>query len=127
MGAGIRITGTTLTPVAFRAHLWRLRTAADAIRIVLSDHHYWCGLHRSRPLAGICDTHWPWKSEEVIAPGVLDFTDGAVPVPRSPGLGVELDRDAPRPLVTRSTPASPQREGFPWHGSTGSPSAATSW
>jgi glucarate dehydratase len=40
------------------------------------------------------DTHWPWKSEDVIEPGVLSFVDGAVAVPSTPGLGVELDRDA---------------------------------
>ncbi|NYV76640.1 glucarate dehydratase family protein [Streptomyces sp. UH6] len=40
-----------------------------------------------------CDTHWPWKTEDVIAPGVLQFHDGAVAVPTRPGLGVELDRD----------------------------------
>ena len=43
-----------------------------------------------------CDTHWPWKreDEDVIVPGVLGFTDGAVAVPKGPGLGVELDQDA---------------------------------
>lgn len=41
-----------------------------------------------------CDTHWPWKTEEVVEPGVLEFTDGSVQVPKGPGLGVELDRDA---------------------------------
>jgi glucarate dehydratase len=42
-----------------------------------------------------CDTHWPWKreDEDVIAPGALRFTGGAVPVPDGPGLGVELDPD----------------------------------
>ena len=40
------------------------------------------------------DTHWPWKSEDVIEPEILTFKDGAVEVPTSPGLGVELDRDA---------------------------------
>lgn len=42
-----------------------------------------------------CDTHWPWKDpgEDVIVPGVLSFVDGAVAVPTTPGLGVELDRD----------------------------------
>jgi glucarate dehydratase len=40
-----------------------------------------------------CDTHWPWKEEDVIAPGVLEFQEGAVAVPAGPGLGVELDRD----------------------------------
>lgn len=41
-----------------------------------------------------CDTHYPWKSEEVIEPGVLDFVRGSVACPTGPGLGVELDRDA---------------------------------
>ncbi|MGF1341191.1 glucarate dehydratase family protein [Streptomyces flavovirens] len=41
-----------------------------------------------------CDTHWPWKNEDVVVPGALTFTGGAVRVPTAPGLGVELDRDA---------------------------------
>ncbi len=41
-----------------------------------------------------CDTHWPWKTEDVIVPGVLEFRDGAVAVPDGPGLGIELDEDA---------------------------------
>jgi glucarate dehydratase len=43
-----------------------------------------------------CDTHWPWKdpSEDVIKPGALAFENGSVAVPTTPGLGVELDRDA---------------------------------
>ena len=43
-----------------------------------------------------CDTHWPWKSEgeDVILPGILAFQDGAVAVPTTPGLGVELDPEA---------------------------------
>lgn len=104
--------------------------AAQSVKVVLSDHHYWGGLQRSRLLAGICDTfglglsmhsnshlgislaamvhlaaatpnltyacdtHWPWKSEDVVAPGVLGIRDGSVAVPVTPGLGVELDRDA---------------------------------
>jgi glucarate dehydratase len=42
------------------------------------------------------DTHWPWKQseEDVIVPGVLSFSGGSVAVPTTPGLGVELDRDA---------------------------------
>ncbi|AJW41297.1 Glucarate dehydratase [Rhodococcus sp. B7740] len=102
----------------------------DSVQVVLSDHHYWGGLQRSRLLAGICetfemglsmhsnshlgislaamvhlaaatpnltyacDTHWPWKDEDVIVPGVLNFVDGAVAVPTAPGLGVEIDEDA---------------------------------
>lgn len=43
-----------------------------------------------------CDTHWPWKrrDEDVVVPGALVFSEGAVAVPTAPGLGVELDRDA---------------------------------
>lgn len=43
-----------------------------------------------------CDTHWPWKdpADDVVAPGVLGFRDGAVAVPTGPGLGIELDPDA---------------------------------
>ncbi|MEQ3549166.1 glucarate dehydratase family protein [Pseudonocardia nematodicida] len=104
---------------------------AGSVSVVLSDHHFWGGLQRSRLLAGICDTfgmklsmhsnshlgislaamthlasatpnltyacdtHWPWKdaSEDVVVPGALTFSDGAVVVPTTPGLGVELDRD----------------------------------
>ena len=104
--------------------------AKDSVKVVLSDHHYWGGLHRSRLLAGICDTfglglsmhsnshlgislaamvhlagatpnlsyacdtHWPWKTEEVVRAGALEFRDGAVAVPTTPGLGVEIDDDA---------------------------------
>jgi glucarate dehydratase len=41
-----------------------------------------------------CDTHYPWKTEDVIEGGVLDFVDGSVAVPVGPGLGVTLDREA---------------------------------
>jgi glucarate dehydratase len=40
------------------------------------------------------DTHYPWQSEELIAGGRLVFEDGALRVPRGPGLGVEIDRAA---------------------------------
>lgn len=39
-----------------------------------------------------CDTHYPWQEEEVVKGGRIRFVDGAVPVPATPGLGVELDR-----------------------------------
>lgn len=104
--------------------------AAGVVKVVLSDHHYWGGLQRSRLLAGICDTfglglsmhsnshlgislaamvhlagatpnltyacdtHWPWKTEDVVKPGVLTIRDGAVALPTTPGLGVEIDEDA---------------------------------
>jgi len=41
-----------------------------------------------------CDTHYPWKTQDVVLPGVLDFVDGSVRVLTTAGLGVELDRDA---------------------------------
>ncbi|CRZ17858.1 glucarate dehydratase family protein [Mycolicibacterium neworleansense] len=104
--------------------------AKSSVGVVLSDHHYWGGLQRSRLLAGICDTfglglsmhsnshlgislaamvhlaaatpnltyacdtHWPWKTEDVVRPGALEFRSGAVPVPTGPGLGVQIDDDA---------------------------------
>lgn len=102
----------------------------NSVKVVLSDHHYWGGLQRSRLLAGICetfglglsmhsnshlgislaamvhlagatpnltyacDTHWPWKTEDVVKDGVLTFVEGSVPVPTGPGLGVEIDEDS---------------------------------
>jgi glucarate dehydratase len=39
------------------------------------------------------DTHWPWKSEDVIV-DAFTFRNGSLAVPTLPGLGVELDRDA---------------------------------
>jgi glucarate dehydratase len=104
--------------------------ARGSVSVVLSDHHYWGGLTRSRLLAGICDTfglglsmhsnshlgislaamvqlaaatpnltyacdtHWPWKTQDVIAAGPLTFHEGSVAVPGGPGLGIELDEDA---------------------------------
>ncbi|WP_373495137.1 enolase C-terminal domain-like protein [Aquiflexum sp.] len=40
------------------------------------------------------DTHYPWQSDEVILGGQFRFEEGAVQVPSSPGLGVELDKAA---------------------------------
>ncbi len=46
-------------------------------------------------LAYACDTHTPWQlGVDVVEAGVLRFVDGSVPVTDTPGLGVELDRDA---------------------------------
>ncbi|GAB3631889.1 glucarate dehydratase family protein [Microbacterium shaanxiense] len=129
-------SGTDL-PLATNMCVVAFSHIADAVRlgsidIVLSDHHFWGGLERSRLLAGFaetlgwglsmhsnshlgislaamthlaaatpgldyaCDTHWPWKreDEDVIVPGALSFTDGALSVPTVPGLGVEIDTEA---------------------------------
>lgn len=119
---------TNMAVVAFDQ--LRAAVAADAVQVILSDHHFWGGLRRSQTLGAIaenfgmglsmhsnshlgislaamthlaaatpnldyaCDTHWPWKTEDVVKPGVLRFEAGAVPVPEGPGLGVELDPDA---------------------------------
>ncbi|WP_055598963.1 enolase C-terminal domain-like protein [Streptomyces aureus] len=41
------------------------------------------------------DTHWPWKRpEDDVVTTPWHFVDGAITVPRTPGLGVDLDRDA---------------------------------
>jgi glucarate dehydratase len=40
-----------------------------------------------------CDTHWPWKTEDVVAGSPFTFEDGSLAVPQGPGLGVELDQD----------------------------------
>lgn len=45
-------------------------------------------------LAYACDTHYPWQDEEVVQGGRLTFEDGSLRVPRGPGLGVSLDRQA---------------------------------
>jgi glucarate dehydratase len=41
-----------------------------------------------------CDTHWPWKTEDIVAGSPFTFRGGALAVSDRPGLGVELDRDA---------------------------------
>jgi glucarate dehydratase len=118
---------TNMCVVAF-SHLTEA-VKKDAVQVILSDHHYWGGLQRSKLLAGICathgiglsmhsnshlgislaamvhlaaatpnltyacDTHWPWKTEDVIKGAPLPFAAGSVTVPTGPGLGVELDRD----------------------------------
>jgi glucarate dehydratase len=119
---------TNMCVVAF-AHI-PPAVRANAVQVILSDHHYWGGLRRSQVLAGMCetfgiglsmhsnshlgislaamvhlagavpnltyacDTHWPWKTEDVVAGTPFTFSGGALTVPDAPGLGVELDRDA---------------------------------
>ena len=40
------------------------------------------------------DTHYPWQWEEIIVGGRVKFENGCVVLPKTPGLGVELDRAA---------------------------------
>ncbi|MEQ8672421.1 MAG: enolase C-terminal domain-like protein [Aggregatilineales bacterium] len=40
-----------------------------------------------------CDTHYPWQDGADLVMNPLPFEDGAVSVPQSPGLGIEVDRD----------------------------------
>ncbi len=107
---------------------FRRGAASGAVKVLLSDHHYWGGLRVTQTLARMCalwdlglsmhsnshlgisliamthvaasipnlsyacDTHYPWQEEEVIAGGRVKFENGSVRVPRTPGLGVTLDR-----------------------------------
>ena len=92
-------------------HLWGglrrsalLAGIADTFALGLSMHsnsHLGISLAAMTHLAAAtpnltyaCDTHYPWKTQDVVLPGVLDFVDGSVRVPTTAGLGVELDRDA---------------------------------
>ena len=40
-----------------------------------------------------CDTHYPWQNEDLLKGGPVRFHDGAVMLPSSPGLGVDIDYD----------------------------------
>ncbi len=81
-----------------------LSTICDTFDLGLSMHsnsHLGISLAAMTHVAGAVpnltyalDTHWPWKDEDVIVDGPLRFVDGAIDVPSTPGLGVELDQDA---------------------------------
>jgi glucarate dehydratase len=40
------------------------------------------------------DTHWIWQDGQALSRNPLQIRDGAIAVPTTPGLGVDLDRDA---------------------------------
>ena len=40
-----------------------------------------------------CDTHYPWQDGHDLLVEPLQIEDGAVELPRAPGLGIEVDRD----------------------------------
>ncbi len=39
-----------------------------------------------------CDTHYPWQAGHDLLVEPLEFEEGAIAVPRRPGLGIEVDR-----------------------------------
>ncbi|MDP2264395.1 MAG: glucarate dehydratase family protein [Hydrogenophaga sp.] len=45
-------------------------------------------------LSYACDTHYPWQDDEVVQGGRLKFEDGSLHVRTTPGLGVQIDREA---------------------------------
>lgn len=45
-------------------------------------------------LSYACDTHYPWQDDEVVQGGRMAFENGSLRVPTTPGLGVQLDRNA---------------------------------
>jgi len=45
-------------------------------------------------LSYACDTHYPWQDDEVVQGGRLTFEDGSLRVTSTPGLGVQIDREA---------------------------------
>ncbi|MGP3910428.1 glucarate dehydratase family protein [Nonomuraea sp. 10N515B] len=106
------ITSRAIGVLLLDHHYWgglvrsaHIATLCDTFGLSLSMHsnsHLGISLAAMTHLAAAtpnltfaCDTHTPWQDgQDVVAPGSLRFTDGAVPVPSGPGLGVELDRDA---------------------------------
>jgi glucarate dehydratase len=45
-------------------------------------------------LSYACDTHYPWQDEDILVGGRITFHEGALRVPTTPGLGVQIDRNA---------------------------------
>ena len=45
-------------------------------------------------LSYACDTHYPWQDDEVVQGGRLRFEGGSLRVTTTPGLGVQIDREA---------------------------------
>ena len=45
-------------------------------------------------LSYACDTHYPWQEDEVVQGGRMAFENGSLRVPTTPGLGVQIDREA---------------------------------
>ncbi len=91
-------------------HFWGgLRASLDLARFcrvfgrglsMHSNSHLGISLAAMTHLAGAtpnltydCDSHYPWQDGHDLLVKPLSFNDGALQVPRGPGLGIEVDRD----------------------------------
>lgn len=133
MDAMAQVAAATSIPLATNMVVLEFDQIAEAftkraVRVVLSDHHYWGGMRASTHLGKVCevldmgismhsnshlgitlaamvhvasatpnlgydcDTHYPWVGVDVVEQAPFVFRDGALAVPRGPGLGVTLDR-----------------------------------
>ena len=98
---------TAALPAAGR-HLRHLRSGpVDALELASGHQPGGDGASRRarrRTSRYACDTHWPWKTEEVVKPGVLEIRDGAVAVPTAPRAG-HRDRRRRAGRAARAVPA----------------------
>jgi len=133
MDAMAQVAAATSIPLATNMVVLEFDQIAEAftkraVKVILSDHHYWGGMRASTHLGktcevldmgismhsnshlGItlaamvhvasatpnlgydCDTHYPWVGADIVEDAPFVFRDGALAVPRGPGLGVTLDR-----------------------------------
>lgn len=134
MDAMAEVAASTSIPLATNMIVLEFDQIAEAyrkraVKIVLSDHHYWGGMRAATHLAKLCqafelgvsmhsnshlgitlaamahvaaatpnlgydcDTHYPWTGVDVLEGDLFAFENGALAVPRGPGLGVTLDQD----------------------------------
>lgn len=133
MDAMAEVAAATSIPLATNMIVLEFDQIAEAyrrraVKIVLSDHHYWGGMRAATHLGKLCqalelgvsmhsnshlgitlaamahvaaatpnlsydcDTHYPWTGIDVLEGDVFAFHDGALAVPKGPGLGVVLDQ-----------------------------------
>ena len=70
-------------------------------------------LHAVAASSAFCyptDTHYYFLGDDVLAGGMLEIRDGALPVPTGPGLGIDLDRDKVAELAERAVQSTHWRE-----------------
>lgn len=133
MDAMAEVAASTSIPLATNMVVLEFDQIAEAyrkkaVKIVLSDHHYWGGMRAAMQLGKVCqvldlgvsmhsnshlgitlaamahvasatphlsydcDTHYPWTGIDILEGELFAFRDGALAVPKGPGLGVTLDR-----------------------------------